>query len=69
MENSNMTFNLTSDLFSMSFAHHDETYENSNAYYFVNTRPIFMGFWLLNSLKLALQICSQATRRNFKHFG
>ena len=53
-----MTLNLTSDLFSRSFAHHDDAYQTSNAYYFVNTLPILMGFWLLNSPKLALQICS-----------
>ena len=68
MGNSNMTLNLTSDLFSRSFAHHDEAYQNSNAYYFVNTLPIFMGFGFLNFPKLALQICSYATRRNFKRF-
>ncbi len=69
MENSNMTLNLTSDLFSRSFAHHDDAYQNSNGYYFVNTVPICMGFRALNSHKLALQICQQATRRIFKRFG
>ena len=69
MDNSNMTLNLTSDLFSRSFAYYDDTYQNSNGYYFVNTVPIFMGIRLLNSPKLALQICPLATRRIFKRFG